>query len=96
MPTKFSAGLRVEQGCDSGSHSVYPSRFFLGSLLLLDCDSKSPPFSPISLRGAKPKTVELRPTQLVLDGQQRLTSLLYSMHAPDLELKGSRRPRSFL
>ena len=69
--------------------------YFLGSLLLLDCDPKSPPFAPISLRGAKPKTVDLRPTQLVLDGQQRLTSLLYAMHAPDHGLKGSRRPRRF-
>ena len=69
--------------------------YFLGSLLLLDCDPKSPPFAPIALRGAKPKTVDLRPTQLVLDGQQRLTSLLYAMHAPDLGLKGSRRPRRF-
>jgi hypothetical protein len=69
--------------------------YFLGSLLLLDCDPKSPPFAPISLRGAKPKTIDLRPTQLVLDGQQRLTSLLYAMHAPDLGLKGSRRPRRF-
>lgn len=62
---------------------------------LLDCDSKSPPFAPISLRGAKPKTVDLTPTQLVLDGQQRLTSLLYAMYAPDLGLKGSKRPRRF-
>ena len=69
--------------------------YFLGSLLLLDCDSKSPPFAPISLRGAKPKTVDLTPTQLVLDGQQRLTSLLYAMYAPDLGLKGSKKPRRF-
>lgn len=69
--------------------------YFLGSLLLLDCDPKNPPFAPISLRGAKPKTVALRPSQLVLDGQQRLTSLLYAMYAPDLGLKGSRRPRRF-
>lgn len=69
--------------------------YFLGSLLLLDCDPKNPPFAPLSLRGAKPKTVALRPSQLILDGQQRLTSLLYAMYAPDLGLKGSRRPRRF-
>lgn len=69
--------------------------YFLGSLLLLDCDPKSPPFAPMALRGSKPAKVTLNPTQLVLDGQQRLTSLLYAMYAPDLGLKGSRRPRRF-
>jgi hypothetical protein len=69
--------------------------YFLGSLLLLDCDPSNPPFAPIPLRGAKPQKPDPRPAQLVLDGQQRLTSLLYAMYAPDLGLKGSKRPRRF-
>jgi len=70
-------------------------RYFIGSLLLVDCDPRNPPFAPDALRGAKPKTTALRPEQLVLDGQQRLTSLLYAMYAPELKLKNSRRPRRF-
>ena len=50
--------------------------YFLGSLLLLQCDPKLPPFAPIALRGAKPHTADPQPEHLVLDGQQRLTSLL--------------------
>ncbi len=63
--------------------------------MLLDCDPKSPPFTPVSLREAKPKTAALRHSQLVLDSQQSLTSLLYAMYVPDLGLKGSRRPGRF-
>ena len=69
--------------------------YFLGSLLLLDCDPKNPPFAPMALRGAKPASVELRPNQLVLDGQQRLTSLLYALYAPELGLRSSKTPRRF-
>lgn len=69
--------------------------YFLGSLLLLDCDPTNPPFAPVALRGAQPGSVELRPSQLVLDGQQRLTSLLYALYAPDLGLRNSKAKRRF-
>lgn len=69
--------------------------YFLGSLLLLECDSKNPPFAPAALQGAKPKSVNLSPSHLLLDGQQRLTSLLYAMYAPDLKPKGIRKPQRF-
>ena len=69
--------------------------YFVGSLLLLDCDKKQPPFAPIPLRGAEPATLKLSPSQLVLDGQQRLTSLIYALYGPDLGLKNSKRPRKF-
>jgi len=49
----------------------------------------------VFLRGAKPLYNEPRPELLVLDGQQRLTSLLYALVAPDLSLKDSTRPRRF-
>lgn len=69
--------------------------YYVGSLLLLRCDPERPPFAPIYLRGAKPSTVDPRPELLVLDGQQRLTSLLYALAAPDLPLKDSRQRRWF-
>lgn len=69
--------------------------YFVGSLLLLRCDPQDPPFAPLALRGAKPLLKQLRPDLLVLDGQQRLTSLLYAMTAPDLPLKDSTKRRWF-
>jgi hypothetical protein len=69
--------------------------YYVGSLLLLRCDPTKPPFSPIALRGAQPKLTTLAPEVLVLDGQQRLTSLVYALTAPKLSLKDSSRPRRF-
>lgn len=70
-------------------------RYYIGSLLLLRCDPQAPPFAPAVLRGAKPKYVDPHPELLVLDGQQRLTSLLYALTAPDLNLKDSSQRRWF-
>ena len=70
-------------------------RYFIGSLLLLRCDPQQPPFSPVYLRGTKPKHPEPRPELLVLDGQQRLTSLVYALTAPSLPLKNSNQQRWF-
>lgn len=70
-------------------------RYFVGSLLLLRCDPQNPPFSPVPLRGAQPTLAEPRPDLLVLDGQQRLTSLLYALNAPDKSLKDSSQRRWF-
>lgn len=70
-------------------------RYFVGSLLLLRCDPQCPPFAPVYLRGANPAFHEPRPELLVLDGQQRLTSLLYALTAPDLTLKDSTQRRWF-
>jgi hypothetical protein len=70
-------------------------RYYIGSLLLLRCDPQAPPFAPAALRGAKPTYRDLRPELLILDGQQRLTSLLYALTAPDLNLKDSSQRRWF-
>jgi hypothetical protein len=70
-------------------------RYFIGSLLLLRTDPRDPPFSPLALRGAKPTHTTLAPELLVLDGQQRLTSLLYALTAPILSLKDSKQRRWF-
>jgi len=69
--------------------------YFVGSLLILRCDPDRPPFAPVALRGSTPESVRLAPDGLVLDGQQRLTSLLYALTAPDLGLKNSRQRRYF-
>src|SRR5437764_4873467 len=61
--------------------------YFIGSLLLLRCDPADPPFAPIALRGSEPPYVEPKPELLILDGQQRLSSLIYALTAPDLSLK---------
>lgn len=68
-------------------------RYYIGSLLLLRSDPQRPPFAPQALRGAQPKLTTLAPDILVLDGQQRLTSLLYALTAPDRSLKDSTQRR---
>jgi hypothetical protein len=68
-------------------------QYFVGSLLLLRSDPQKPPFAPIHLRGAKPLYQDAPPELLVLDGQQRLTSLIYALTAPDLLLKDSSQRR---
>ena len=70
-------------------------QYYIGSLLLLRCDRDNPPFAPVFLRGAKPQYQKPQPELLVLDGQQRLTALLYALTAPDLRLKDSKRHRRF-
>jgi hypothetical protein len=70
-------------------------RYFIGSLLLLRCDPQNPPFAPEFLAGAEPEKVKAEPELLVLDGQQRLTSLMYALTAPDMRLKDSSQRRWF-
>jgi hypothetical protein len=69
--------------------------YFIGSLLLLDCDPGRPPFAPVFLRGSKSPLAHPKPEQLVLDGQQRLSALIYALTAPDLSLKDSIQRRWF-
>lgn len=58
-------------------------RYYIGQILLLPCDPKKPPFAPTALRPVADKHLEPQPTSLILDGQQRLTSLLYALHTPE-------------
>jgi hypothetical protein len=69
--------------------------YFIGSLLLLRCDPQDAPFKPVFLRGAKPLFNVPQPELLILDGQQRLSALLYAMTAPGLSLKDSSQRRWF-
>ena len=54
-----------------------------------------PAVCPDFLRGAQPQYKDPRPEYLVLDGQQRLSSLMYALTAPDLSLKHSNQRRWF-
>jgi hypothetical protein len=49
----------------------------------------------VFLRGSKPPAQDPRPELLILDGQQRLSSLIYALTAPDLSLKDSSQRRWF-
>ncbi len=69
--------------------------YFIGSLLLLRCDANNPPFAPVFLRGSEPSNRDPRPELLILDGQQRLSSLIYALTEPDLSLKDSSQRRWF-
>lgn len=69
--------------------------YFIGSLLLLRCDPNNPPFAPVVLRGARQPDEVPRPSHLILDGQQRLSSLIYALTAPNLSLKDSSQQRWF-
>ncbi len=69
--------------------------YYIGSLLLLRCDPQNPPFAPAFLRGTNPKLRRPEPDRLVLDGQQRLTAMLYALTAPDLVLKDTSHRRWF-
>jgi hypothetical protein len=69
--------------------------YFIGSLLLLRSDPNNPPFAPIFLRGSDTPNRDPHPELLILDGQQRLSSLIYALTAPDLSLKDSSKRRWF-
>lgn len=69
--------------------------YFIGSLLMLRSDPANPPFAPVVLRGTAPRPHGPRPDFLLLDGQQRLSSLIYALTAPDLSLKDSSQRRWF-
>src|SRR2546423_4314975 len=47
------------------------------------------------MRGSKPEYQEPKPELLILDGQQRLSSLIYALTAPNLSLKDSSQRRWF-
>ena len=73
-------------------------QYFIGSLLLMDIDPHSPPFALRAVEGSEISEQSLRgvSSRLLLDGQQRITSLYYAFYAPDIPLKGrAKNPTRF-
>lgn len=74
--------------------------YFIGTFLMLDTSSKKAMFPFRSVEGVKNINTQVRPkdqgmVQLVLDGQQRITSLFYAFYEPDIPLKGVKNAYRF-
>lgn len=69
--------------------------YFIGSFLLLRSDTDDTPFAVRPIAGVEIPISHLRPEWLILDGQQRLTSLHYVLEAPDVPLKYTKNPYRF-
>ncbi len=69
--------------------------YFIGIFLMLDTPSKNPifPFRLVEGMIEKPNVTET--VRLVLDGQQRITSLYYALYEPKQPLKGAKNPYRF-
>lgn len=68
---------------------------FIGSLLLLNTDYDNVPFAVRPLQGVDLNLAGLKPDVMILDGQQRLTSLHYAFAAPNIPLRWSKYPYRF-
>lgn len=68
-------------------------QYFIGSLLVMEIVPHSPPFSLRAVEGLEidEKSLIGVSSRLLLDGQQRITSLYYAFYAPDIPLKGRRK-----
>ena len=68
---------------------------FIGSFLLLRTDSDEPPFAVRAVQGVDLAANQLKPESMILDGQQRLTSLHYVFAAPAIPLRWTKYPYRF-
>lgn len=69
--------------------------YFVGTILLLRVADDDAPFEPRLVEGMD-ETGSIDPDELILDGQQRITSVHYALFAPDIGLKGTTYPYRFL
>ncbi|MFC2172116.1 DUF262 domain-containing protein [Acidobacteriota bacterium] len=69
--------------------------YFIGSFLLLDTEKDQSPFAMRSIVGTNLHDDSLRPETMILDGQQRLTSIHYVLTAPDIPVKWTKYPYRF-
>ena len=70
------------------------NEYFIGSLLTLTVNPDSVPFRARTIEGIE-NDVPLRPDKMVLDGQQRITSIYYALYGPDINLKYTSYPYRF-
>ncbi len=70
--------------------------YYIGSILLLEADSKSLPFAFRPIEGVEGAPDEDQIQKYILDGQQRITTLHYVLYAPDnVNLKYTSNPYRF-
>jgi len=72
-------------------------KMFIGTFLIQRVNPIDVPFKVISIEGANKvnENFNPRPEIIVLDGQQRLTSLFYALYSPDIPLKNTTNPYAF-
>jgi len=68
---------------------------FIGTFLLLRTDVDCVPFAMRPIQGVDLSESQLKPDWMILDGQQRLTSLHYVFSAPDIPLRWTKYPYRF-
>jgi len=68
------------------------NNYFIGSLLFLSVLPDDHPFKARKIEGTDDG---IYPTKMVLDGQQRLTSVHYVLYGPDINLKNTSYPYRF-
>ena len=68
--------------------------YYIGSLLFWRTDTKLD-LDIIPISGSKKKKEELKPRYIILDGQQRISSLYYVIESPDEPLYSTRYPYVF-
>ncbi len=72
-------------------------RMFIGTFLIQRVNPADVPFKVIPIEGAHKINGNFtpKPEIIVLDGQQRLTSLFYTLYSPDIPLKNTTNPYAF-
>ena len=70
------------------------NEYFIGSLLTLNVSADSLPFRARAIEGIA-NDPHFRPQKMVLDGQQRITSIYYALYGPDINLKSTSYPYRF-
>lgn len=74
--------------------------YFIGTFLILDTPTEKPMFPFRAVEGLHIVNPSARPerhstVRLVLDGQQRITSLFYVLHEPPIPLRNTKHPYRF-
>lgn len=72
-------------------------RMFIGTFLIQRVNPTDVPFNVIPIEGGDKINSNFtpKPEIIVLDGQQRLTSLFYALYSPDIPLKNTTNPYAF-
>ncbi len=72
-------------------------RMFIGTFLIQRVNPSNVPFKVIPIEGADKinNDFKQKPEIIVLDGQQRLTSLFYALYSPDIPLRNTTNPYAF-